>query len=167
MTLFTNLDRKDWVDFRNHLERMLGRQAYNDGKPEVALVHFLRIILQHSEGEEGSADQDFLDDLQLAWTRLGDNADQISASERLRLSESIFETSQTTIRAEILNPAAVRSDMEAWVSLEQAFLDTGYPYVDGESDKPVKRPFTLLDDVSTNVVITGGDAPCILRTGAR
>lgn len=156
LTLFSNLDCRDWISFRNHLEHMLGRQAYNDGKPEIALRHFLRILVEHCEGDDASADQDFLDDLELAWSRLGDTADQMSVSEGFTLPRTVFDPSRTAIRVKALNPAAIRSDMEAWTSLEQTFLDKGFPYVPEGAQNPIKRPSSLLDDASINIAITGG-----------
>lgn len=166
LSLFSNLNPRDWSTFRNHLERMLGRQAYNDGKAAVALSHFLNVIVEDAsnEGPTKEEGQDFLDDLQLAWNSLGRTADDIARSTGLKLPEKIFDPKRTAIHSKILNPAAIRSDTEAWTSLEQLFLEHGFPYTPEGSRAVVKKPASLLDDITLNIAtVEGKDRKDTLR----
>lgn len=156
LSLFAGLDNKDWIDFRNHLERMLGRQAFNDGKAEVALMHFLRVLVEASDADNAAESRDFLDDIELAWARLGDSADDVSKSAGFTLPSKIFDVKRTAVHVEILNPAVIRSDTDAWSSLEKTFLEVGFPYTPAGSSAPTKRPLSLMDDATSNVVIVGG-----------
>lgn len=157
LTLFSDLDHKDWIDFRNHLELMLGQQAFNDGKADIALMHFLRNLVKKSEADNSSESRDFLDDIELAWARLGTDADDMAKSSGLCLPEKVFDIKRTAIHAEVFNPAAIRSDSDAWLSLEQSFIEVGFPYTPAGSTVAIKRPHSLLDNATSNVVLIGGD----------
>ena len=135
---------------------MLGRQAFNDGKAEIALMHFLRVLVETSDADNAAESRDFLDDIELAWARLGDNADDLSKSAGFALPNRIFDAKRTAVHVEILNPAIIRSDTDAWSSLEKTFLEVGFPYVTAGSITPMKRPLSLMDDATSNVVIVGG-----------
>lgn len=137
---------------------MLGRQAFNDGRPAEALVHFLRVLvddrsLEHSAPVES---QDFLDDLELAWARLGNEADTVSETFQLKPPEPVFLADRTTIMGNSLYPAAALTDIEAWSSLERTYIQTGYPYTPEGSSTAIKAPLSLLDDAVLNVVTLGG-----------
>jgi len=135
---------------------MLGQQAFNDGKADIALMHFLRILVKKSEEDNTSKSRDFLDDIELAWARLGNDADKITKSLAFGLPAKVFDIKGTAIHAEVFNPAAIRSDSDAWLSLEQKFLEIGFPYIPAGSTVPTKRPLSLLDNVTSNVVLIGG-----------
>lgn len=138
---------------------MLGRLAFNDGNAEVALMHFLRVLVDVSSGEDSTIgeSQDFLDDLQLAWASLGNNADKVAQAAGLKLPAPIFDTRRTSIRSETLNPAVIRSDTDAWMDLDQQFVDRGFPYRPEGSDAMQTKPSTLLEDVTLNIFTTGGE----------
>lgn len=137
---------------------MLGRQAFNDGKPDIALIHFLRIFVDTHSNEESAIDesQDFLDDIQLAWNSLGAGADEVARTAGLSLPEPVFDITRTAIHSQILNPAAIRSDTEAWQSLDKQFVESGFPYRPDGSQTDYRRPQSLLRDATLNIFMTGG-----------
>jgi hypothetical protein len=138
---------------------MLGRQAFNDGKPAEALIHFLRVLVDDTSSEHSAPieSQDFLDDLELAWARLGVEADVVSEKFHLKPPEPIFVVNRTTILGNSLYPAAALADTEAWSNLEQTYLQTGYPYTPEGSSSTIRAPLSLLDDAVLNVVTLGGN----------
>lgn len=135
---------------------MLGRLAFNDGKADIALMHFLRIVVSNSDGDSANEAQDFLDDIQLAWERLGDSADALAEASGFTLPEALFDKKRTKIRAGVLDLSAIRSDAEMWSSLEQQLLDRGFPYTPDDSATQIKRPASLLGDATLNRVTVGG-----------
>lgn len=144
---------------------MLGRLAFNDGNAEVALMHFLRVLVDVTSEEDSTIgeSQDFLDDLQLAWASLGNDADKVAQAAGLTLPAPLFDTRRTSIHSETLNPAVIRSDTDAWMDLDQQFVDRGFPYRPEASDALHTKPSTLLEDVTLNIFTTGGEIVAIRR----
>lgn len=55
-----------WDGIRSHLHYGLGRQAYNVGKADEAVEHFLELLVGGGE-HTGEGEESWLDDFGLAW----------------------------------------------------------------------------------------------------
>lgn len=70
LSIYPKEEMSDWSSARNHLEQVLGRQAYNTGHAEQALQHFINLLSVRGNVQEGGDTetcQGILDDFKLAW----------------------------------------------------------------------------------------------------
>ncbi|KAK4704695.1 trafficking protein particle complex subunit 8, partial [Phenoliferia sp. Uapishka_3] len=123
-----------WNAIRSHLHHGLGRQAYNVGKSEDAIEHFLELLAGAEGGGESGGEQSWLDDFGLAWEHLGDEAPRIVAERNLKLHATIFDAKYATVRipqgSELIGKD---NSPEEWSKLESEFLQHGFP---GSAKKP-------------------------------
>ena len=145
LSLFHEPSSPSWQASRDHLDQMLGQQAYNTGKPDQAVQHFIRLLhgtISTSIRDDIENEQQVLDDFRLAWEALKDRAEVLTLPAPLQLPMTIFDKAKTVLTAK---RGAVYQDPSTaiWKSLEEIFLSQGYPYTDSEG-RLIQRPLTLL-----------------------
>lgn len=161
-----------WNAIRSHLHHGLGRQAYNVGKADEAVEHFLELLVGAGvQGDEAAGEESWLDDFGLAWEvrlcsarsaggradalntvqHLGADADRIVAERGLKLQATIFDAKDAHVRIlqnGDVSAVEVDSASEAWKDLETDFLASGFV---GQ-----KKPLSLSKAGKGNEAVVGG-----------
>lgn len=111
-----------WSSVRSHLHHSLGRQAYNVGKSDDAVEHFLQLLV--GAGDGAAVGDDWLDDFALAWEHLGpDEAGRVMDERGLVFPVTVFAASDTQIQVLARDGIAVEDAADpAWAGLAAELL---------------------------------------------
>lgn len=160
-----------WTAIRSHLHHGLGRQAYNVGKSDEAVAHFLELLVgaDAEAGDDDGGEQSWLDDFGLAWEvrffsaapstmsadqstcsqHLGADAPRVVAERNLQLHATIFDARHAHVRIPQSGDAVDKGPTgDAWAALEREFLQFGFP-------GPARKPATLVKVGVGNEAVVG------------
>ncbi|KAL8283651.1 hypothetical protein RQP46_005446 [Phenoliferia psychrophenolica] len=141
-----------WGAIRAHLRHGLGRQAYNVGKSDEAVEHFLELLVGADvRGDDDGGEPSWLEDFGLAWEHLGADAPRVVGERNLKLHATIFDAKHAHVRIPQSGEALDKSltAAAAWADLERDFLQFGF------SGPAARRPAKLVKVGSGNEAVVG------------
>lgn len=138
---------------RNHLEKLLGRQAYNEGHAAEALKHFLHVMLVEQEMSDQALEQsqDYMDDLKLTWDRLDGDPAIAQTIEEDNFPHNLIDTKRTRILSRNIHQTVDDADAEAWSSLETHYAAEVAQSTPGAS-------LEMLSSTHAHIVPLGGES---------